>query len=164
MKKLIMIIGLLTAGLAVAAQTQETLDKIEAAKIALITERLDLTPAQAEKFWPIYKEFTNRQLELRDEFQQLRRGHDPGKATEEENQRMLELGMQIKERQLDLEKSYSQRLQQVITTRQLMSLRKAESDFREMLMERVRQQQRQREQLRRQRMQNDENMQRKRTN
>ena len=33
------------------AQNREMMQKIEAAKIALITERLELTPEQAEKFW-----------------------------------------------------------------------------------------------------------------
>lgn len=161
MKKVIVLAVLLGSWACVYAQSEETLEKIEAAKIALITERLDLTPEQAEKFWPVYKEFTNKQLELRNEFQQLRKKHDPKTATEEENKRMLERGMNIKERQLELERTYAERMQQVITTRQLMSLRKAEGDFREMLMQRVRQQQRQREQLRQDRMRNNDNNRRK---
>ncbi len=39
-------------------QQQQTIDpkareKVEAARIALITNRLGLSPGQAEKFWPI---------------------------------------------------------------------------------------------------------------
>lgn len=146
------------------AQGPSAIERVEAAKIALITERLELTPEQAEKFWPIYREFSERQRNLRDEFNQLRSTHNPQAASEEENKKMLERGLQIKERQLDLERTYADRMQQVITNRQLMNLRKAEDDFREMLIKRMRDQQLQRDQIQQERQRNNDNMQRKRNN
>ncbi|HCX21504.1 MAG TPA: hypothetical protein DHN29_06285, partial [Cytophagales bacterium] len=83
---------------------------------------------------------------------------DPSKATEEQNKQMLEEGMKIRERQLNLEKTYAQRMQEVITTRQLMSLRKAEDDFKEMLIKRIKEQQQQLQELQNQRQRNGENM------
>ena len=163
MRHLITLVLTLTA-LGLRAQNPSTMERVEAAKIALITERLELTPEQAEKFWPIYREFSEQQRNLRKEFNNLRTNHNPQTASEEENQKMLEMGMQIKERQLGLERTYSERMQQVITTRQLMSLRKAEDDFKEMLMKRIREQQGQRDQMRQDRIRNNDNMQRKRNN
>ncbi|MEQ8471815.1 MAG: hypothetical protein RIC35_11545 [Marinoscillum sp.] len=157
MKNLLTII-LLAVGFTTLGQSPETLEKLEAAKIALITERLELSPEQAERFWPIYRQFADEQRELRTEFQQLRQNHDPKKASEQENQKMLEQGMRIKERQLEMEKSYTQRMQEVISTRQIMSLRKAEADFKDMLIKRIRQQQQQRDEMRNQRMRNNESM------
>ncbi|MEQ9303391.1 MAG: hypothetical protein RJQ14_05695 [Marinoscillum sp.] len=154
----LMIILILMVSLTTWSQTPETLEKLEAAKIALITERLELTPDQAERFWPIYRQFAEEQRTLRTEFQDLRKSYDPQKASEQENQKMLEQGMSIKERQLELEKSYTQRMQEVITTRQIMSLRKAEADFKDMLIKRIRQQQQQRDEMRNQRLRNNESM------
>ena len=37
-------------------QMGENKEKLKAHKIAYITERLQLTPAEAEKFWPVYNE------------------------------------------------------------------------------------------------------------
>ena len=34
----------------------ENKEKLKAHKIAFITDRLQLTPAEAEKFWPVYNE------------------------------------------------------------------------------------------------------------
>lgn len=163
MRHLITLVLTLTS-MGLWAQSPSTMERVEAAKIALITERLELTPEQAEKFWPIYREFSEQQRNLRKEFNNLRTNHNPQTASEEENQKMLEMGMQIKERQLGLERTYSERMQQVITTRQLMSLRKAEDDFKEMLMKRIREQQGQRDQMRQDRIRNNDNMQRKRNN
>ncbi len=146
------------------SQSQETLDKIEAAKIGLITERLGLTPDQAEKFWPIYKEYSGKQREIAQEFQTLKRSIDPETATEEENKKILERGHQLRERQLDLDRNYSERMQQVITNRQLLSLRRAEDDFKQMLMDRIRQQSQQQEQLRDNRQRNDAQMNQRKNN
>lgn len=129
--------------------SKKTLDKIEAAKIALLTERLELTPAQAEKFWPIYREYGQQRQESRREFDQARRNFDPNKASEEENKRMLEMATQVKEQQLKLEREYSQRMLKVVSTRQLNNLRKAESDFKEMLLKRIRAEQMKRQQQQR---------------
>lgn len=140
---------LISIALGAFAQSPEAMKKIEAAKIALITERLELTPEQAEKFWPIYREFGKQRQEIRRDFDQARRNFDPNKATEEENKKMLEMANQVKERQLKLERVYSDRILKVISTRQLNNLRKAENDFKEMLLRRIRAEQMKRQKQRR---------------
>lgn len=40
-------------------------EQIKALKIAYITKDLDLTSAEAEKFWPIYNAFDEKQFDLR---------------------------------------------------------------------------------------------------
>ncbi|MEM7298359.1 MAG: hypothetical protein AAF391_08855, partial [Bacteroidota bacterium] len=122
---------------------------IEAARIALITERLELTPAQAEKFWPIYREFSKQRQAIRKDFDVARRNFDPNKASEEENKKMLDMAHLVKERQLKLEREYSDRMLKIINTRQLNSLRKAEGDFKEMVLRRIRAEQMKRQQQRR---------------
>ena len=130
-------------------QSQEVLDKIESAKIALITQRLDLSPEQAEKFWPIYREYSERQREIHQDFQQLKRNYQPNTATEEESKALIDRGLEIKEQMISLDKQYSERLLSVINNRQLLRLREAENDFRQELMRRLREQrERPRDQLR----------------
>lgn len=146
------------------AQSQNAREKIEAARIALITERLELTPEQAEKFWPVYREYSLKQREINQEFQQLKRNYDPNRATEDESKKVLEAGQQIKERQLSLERTYTERMQNVVTTRQLMNLKKAEQDFREMLMDRIRQENMQRRQLDNTRQRNEEQIRQRKNN
>lgn len=157
MKHLYLYIVLLLITIIATAQS-DAMAKLEAAKIALITERLELTPEQAEKFWPIYRQFSEEQRSIRREFQLLKHDYDPEKASESENQQRLEQGLKLREKQLNLEKSYTQRMQQIISSRQLMSLRKAEDDFKQMLIKRIKQQQLQRQELQNQRMRNNDNM------
>ena len=63
-------------------QDQKVRDKIEAARIAYITDQLQLTPAEAEKFWPIYREFADKRREIRRELRDARVGN-PNQTDEE---------------------------------------------------------------------------------
>ena len=143
------------AGFSGFAQDEETLsadpsarEKINAARIAFITERLALTPAEAEKFWPLYREFTEKQRTLKLQFNQARK---EGKPAEE----LLDLEYKLKQQNLDLEKEYSGKIRQTISPDKLMNLRSAEEDFRKLVLRQVqqRQMQQQKRELQRDRMQ-----------
>lgn len=43
---------------------QDDNEKLTAYKIAFFTQRLDLTPAEAEKFWPLYNDFSARKNKI----------------------------------------------------------------------------------------------------
>ena len=120
--------------------------KIESARIALITERLGLSPEQAEKFWPVYRQYNMERREIREEFRNTRRNVDMANLTEEQSQEMIQKSMDLKQRELNLEKEYSRRLSEVITTQQLFKLKNAEKDFQQMLLKRIQQQRQQRDQ------------------
>lgn len=121
------------------AQNQKALDKIESAKIALITERLDLTPQQAQKFWPIYNEYSEERRVLRRQYRDFRKDLENENLSEEESKLLLEKRQKFKSRQLKLEEKYTAQLSTVITNKQLLQLRSAEEDFRAMLLKKLEQ-------------------------
>ena len=141
MKKIIFILIVIFYANAGFSQDDEAMKKLESAKIGLITERLGLTPEQAEQFWPVYNEYLNRMKTLRSEFRQRRENLNEQELSEQERQKLIDLGFSFKERQIDLEKAYSERLLRIISSKQLLSLRKAEEDFRNMLLRRLQQRQ-----------------------
>ncbi len=125
-------------------QQQQNIDpkvreKVEAARIGMITNRLGLTPDQAERFWPIYREFTQKRQEMHQEFRQAQQGFDQKNPDPKKQQELVNLGFQIKQRELNLEKDYSGRIMNVITVQQMMNLRKAEQDFRQLILNQLQQ-------------------------
>ena len=153
MKRIVFLLLLSLVGSYFAyGQSGKARERIEAARIALITKELNLTPEQAQKFWPVYNEFKSKRNGLSRDFKQQKRNFDASSATEEERKRMLDLSLELKQNQLNLEKEYSQKLLDVITSRQIIQLRQAEDKFRRLLIERLQQNRDQR--LRR--MQSDE--------
>ena len=114
-------------------------EKIEAARIAVITNKLGLTPEQAEKFWPIYREFTEKRQEMRKEFKSEQDKAGTAGLSPEQQQKLVDLGLQLKQRELDLEKNYSGRLLKVISADQMLRLRPAEKEFQRMLVQQLQQ-------------------------
>ena len=157
MKRVSIILVLLLISIATYAQNREAMKKIESARIALITERLGLTPEQAEKFWPVYRQYNMERREIRKEFRDARQNVDMKNLTDEQSKMLVQKGMELKQKELNLEKEYSGRLSQVITTQQLFRLKNAEKDFQQMLLKRI-QDQRQRQDQNQKMMQRREMM------
>ena len=60
MKKFFIILFLFTYSVCYCnAQTQSKDDKVEAVRVAYITSQLNLTPEEAQKFWPVYNKYFN---------------------------------------------------------------------------------------------------------
>jgi cytochrome c-type biogenesis protein CcmH/NrfG len=135
----------------VAKMDPRAQEKIRAARIAYITDRLGLTPEEAERFWPIYREFSNKRMELKQQFDQARKNPNTSKPKEEVERELVDLGLKLKQQELDLEKDYSKRILDVIPAQKLMALKKAEDDFRRLLIQQI--QQRQLQQQRKQQLQ-----------
>lgn len=119
-------------------------EKIRAARIAFITDRLELSPEEAEKFWPVYREYTEKRKEIR---QQLRESRRSGRDEKE----IIDLELDLKQQELDLEKDYAQRLQRVISAEKVVALRQAERDFTRLLLEQIRKRREQAERIQRHR-------------
>ena len=137
MKRVNIILMLFFISFGVFAQNRDAMKKIESARIALITERLGLSPAQAEKFWPVYREYNLERKEIRQEFRRARQKVDMKNLTEEQSKLLVQKSIETKQKELNLEKEYSRRLSDVISTKQLFKLNSAEKDFQQMLLKRI---------------------------
>ncbi len=137
MKRASIILILFLISMSSMAQDQKSMDRIRAARIALITERLNLTPDQAEKFWPVYRQYEMERREIRKEFRDARQNVDMKNLTEEQSQQLVRKSLEMKQNELNLEKDYSRRLSEVISTQQLFKLKNAEKDFQQMLLKRI---------------------------
>ena len=116
----------------------DTKARIDAARAAYINEKLGLTKEEADKFWPIYKEFAHKRENLRQEY---KNAQQQGKNEQE----LIDLNLKLKQRELDLEKDYSQRMIHTISAEKLMKLRTAEKDFTRLIIQQIQKRQMQQE-------------------
>lgn len=111
--------------------------KIEAAKIGMITNRLNLTTDQAPQFWAVYNEYNAKKQELNRRIRQL--SNEPGRTNLNENQ--LVNGLReinaTKQKLADLDEEYMSRFLKVISPAQLTELYKTEQTFNRMLINRL---------------------------
>lgn len=108
----------------------ERLKEIKAQKSAFITTQLELTPEEAQRFWPIYNEYDDKHDVLRKKTREFFSAPNTDQGmTEAEASALLEKGLQHRQKEIDLEKSYMERFKRSIGAVKTLQLRKAEHDF-----------------------------------
>jgi len=131
-----------------AAQDPKVREKIQAARVAYITDQLALTPEEAERFWPIYREFAEKRKEIRSQLRDVKKNPDPKKTQEQLDEELVEQTFDVKQKELNLEKDYSGRLLKVISAQKLRTLPEAERRFRQMILDQIQRRQLQQERQR----------------
>ena len=114
----------------------QRLGQLENAKIAFITNRVSLTQEQAQKFWPLYNEFSARRRELNRSGRLLRRDVTDG-MTDQQIRENFNQAFTMRQQELNLEKDYFDKFQKVIALRQVVQLCQAERDFTKEVIKRV---------------------------
>jgi hypothetical protein len=112
---------------------QDRKDKIESMHTAYITEKVGLTPAQAEKFWPVYDQYKADQAELqkqrRENAQTVKNAGGIDNMSDADVQKLVANEIDVKTRELDLHKKYVVKFQEVISLKQVAKLFIAEEQF-----------------------------------
>ncbi len=111
--------------------------KIESAKIAMITNRLNLSTDQAQQFWPVYNEYNGKKQELNRRIRQL--NNEPSRNNLNNNQLVdgLREVNATKQKLADLDDEYLNRFLKVISPAQVAELYKTEQAFNKMLLNRL---------------------------
>ena len=113
------------------------LNQLDNAKIAFITSRLSLSQDQAQRFWPLFNEFVTKRRELNRSARLLRRDAANPSLTDAQLRDYFTQDFSLRQQQLSLEKEYFEKMQKVITLRQLAQLYQAERDFTKEVLQRV---------------------------
>ncbi|KOF02124.1 hypothetical protein OB69_13950 [Roseivirga seohaensis subsp. aquiponti] len=142
MKKIIFSLFILANCLSVPAQSgrssQDERDKIQKAKIAFLTNRLDLTVDQAKLFWPLFNEYDSKKIALSKEYSAKKRAiygkyDNPRDMKEVDADELLFIYLDQKQAELDVEKTYMKKFNDVLNSRQVWRMVSFESDFRRSL-------------------------------
>ena len=135
MKKLLTIL-LLLLSLNVVAQKHR--ERVKALKVSFITEKLDLTEKEAQKFWPIYNEHDQQLVKIRyNDIRSIRReikNTIDSMTDAQANDLLLKLdAAENKLHKLRLE--FSKKLVGVISPKKIILLRIAEEDFKRRMLD-----------------------------
>ncbi|MHA4738291.1 hypothetical protein [Dyadobacter sp. MSC1_007] len=135
---LLLIFGAVTTANA-QRRSEEEIKKIQDAKVAIITNRLNLTPEQSTGFWPMYNEYSQKRREIhRAQRKIINDKKAEGQADEQVLNNLKEV-QELRQKELDLEKDYQNKFLRVITASQVIELYKAERTFNDMLIQRLKQ-------------------------
>lgn len=116
--------------------------KVKAAKVAYITERLGLTPDEAGEFWALYNQYEGEQERIR---QKYRPSRQLDSMSDQEADAFIHKRFQMEQELLNLKKTYYDKFKSVISPRKIALFAKAEREFRQSLLQKLRNQQKKRQ-------------------
>jgi hypothetical protein len=112
---------------------EERMERLESAKIAFLTQRIDLSSREAEKFWPVYNQYQNELKAL----MQQRKG-DLQKQNQLSATDKIDMQLDMESKVLELKKRYTREFAKVLSPEKIVSLFQAERDFKNELIRELR--------------------------
>ncbi len=112
-------------------------EKINAAKVGLITNRLSLTEEQAKIFWIVYDEFDKKRSEIRKNIRQMTAESRNITTSDDKILADIKEILSLKQKEVDLEKEYLSKFLKTINIRQVSELYKTEQLFNQMLVKKL---------------------------
>lgn len=141
MKKVSILITVLFIAFSTSLKAQDDIprgkEKIRAAKVGLITNRLNLSEEQAKTFWIVYEEFDKKRSEIRKNIRQMTAESRNITASDDKILSDLKEVLSFKQKEVDLEKEYLSKFLKTINVRQLSELFKTEQLFNQMLVKKL---------------------------
>ena len=127
-------------------------EKVEAHKIAFLTQKLDLTPAEAQAFWPVYNQCRkeNEGLRKNSELRMKKKDMPLDEMSDEEVEKMVDNELVLKQKELDLQKACLAKYKEVLPIKKVAKLYHAERQFKRELLRKMQQQKKREQQQREQ--------------
>ena len=141
MKKVTILIAILSIAFSTSLKAQDDYprgkEKIRAAKVGLITNRLNLSEEQAKTFWIVYDEYDKKRAEIRKSVRQMTAESRNITASDDKILADIKEVLSLKQKEVDLEKEYLSKFLKSINVRQLSELYKTEQLFNQMLVKKL---------------------------
>ena len=113
-------------------------EKVKALKVAYLTNNLSLTPTEAEKFWPIYNAYDEKQFELRHEKMKMIKDRLDSESvdnlTDKQASAMISQIESVEDDLYQNRKKFMTSLKTVLSPVKILKLKKAEDDFNKTLL------------------------------
>ena len=113
--------------------SKESRERIEAQRIAFITQQLDLSPEEATRFWPIYNTYKDEQIKLRRHAERP----DLESLSDKEAASMIDKQIQEERAMLDVKAKMLSDLAGVVSPKKVLMLQHVENMFNKELLKRL---------------------------
>lgn len=123
-----------------AQETEEKNDRIQAQKVAFITERINLTSSEAQVFWPVYNDCQDKKDKINVQRRTLREYYKKNARTlsDKEADDILSKYVSIEQQEVNLFVEYNEKFKQVLSSKKVMQLYIAENQFKAWLLNKLR--------------------------
>ncbi len=111
-------------------------EKLQALKVAYLTEELSLTPEEAQSFWPLYNELEDKMKAIRKAQRENRMNAKKNLETMSDAELTVSIDKELafEQKELDLKKEYNVLFKKILPIRKVAKLHASEQGFRRELL------------------------------
>jgi hypothetical protein len=115
------------------------MDRINAYRIAFLTRRLNLTPQEAQKFWPVYNEYQDTRFKIQYERQGIVTNFNQNalNMTEKEMSEAGDMLVELEVKEAMILKDFHERIKSILSPEKVLRLYQAENQFRRQLLDQL---------------------------
>ena len=134
-----LIISLTYLSVYAQSDVDEKLEKFQSHKIAFITEKLKLTPKEAQVFWPVYNEFDSKRQSLNKERLQAGKNYqlNQNTITEKEASELADLLISLQKKEALLAEEYNAKFKAILPATKVVKLYQVELQFKRELLKKL---------------------------
>lgn len=141
MKNTIFVLFLTFTSIAAVAQKPDgppNPEKIDALRIAFLTNYLDLSTEESQKFWPVYNQMRDELKVYMDKEAALMKNKKLDEMTDTELNTLMQTHFDNEQQMLNIKKKYADEFKKVLPLKKVVLLADAENEFKRQLLEHAR--------------------------
>ena len=115
-----------------AAKKQESMREIQSQRVAFFTNEMSLTPEEAQTFWPLYNQYTEKKNKLVEEQKKTMKGFTEERVaaiTRSEAESIANAFVKLQQQENDLFQEYHKKFMAQLPAKKVLLMYKAEKDF-----------------------------------
>lgn len=118
----------------------DRMDRLNAQKIAFFTSRLQLTPEESEKFWPVYNEYQKKRTDIQEKRRQLqiKYAREQSVLNDAEILQMSDQFIELQVEETEVSRKYHEQFKQVLPIRKVLRLYYTENQYKTFLLRQLR--------------------------
>lgn len=121
-------------------EKDKRIEQLKAQKAAFFTEKIGLSSADAQHFWPVYNEFSAQKDSLNHLRWKIRKDlqHNMDELSQSEKTKLMNQQMDIKWKEAELDRHYHQKFIKILSIDQVIKLYEAEHEFKMRIIRQIR--------------------------
>jgi len=139
MKPLVYLSLALFLSVPAVAQMNQNTERFQEERIAFFNEKLQLTPEQAEKFWPVYDDYNNRRIKMGEEEKNLLNffACNSDNMTDQEIEESIKKYLDLQQKEADLTSQYTRKFETFLPKKKVLMIFVTERQFRVYLLQQI---------------------------
>lgn len=116
----------------IITKKQESMREIQSQRVAFFTNEMNLTPEEAQVFWPLYNQYTEKKNKLVEEQKKIMRSFSKegvASMTDSEAEAAANAFIKLQQQENDLIQEYHKKFMSQLPAKKVLQMYKAEKDF-----------------------------------